>query len=326
MIVRKEGERPQIVLRRSSDETAVVDYKPFIAGLWDANTNIQVVKDMYDTLSYVVKYCTKQEDGIDKAMNECFKNMDKNTSVKSKMMKVLNCYINSRQVGIFESVMHNLGLPFKQLSRQCKFIPAMIPANRTLSLKRHQDLVNLLKEDKNSEEIFTKNIIQHYEGRPVESYPILRELSLFEFVMFYDLGSKNTKDPGPVTSEDEHNFGVNDWPSFFNLSTGRSAKRRKKFHVVRWPNHRAELSEEQKENYYYSLLLLFMPFENEESLFAQIPEFYDTFEVMFMDKKHFIKKFLFDMFSNIQKTQEILETAYTAVLKKKNNGRPKNSA
>ena len=120
------------------------------------------------------------------------------------------------------------------------YVDVSRPHKRCRRLKDHKDLVEMESTDPESEEIFKDNLLlTHYPNRPQE----LEELCLYKFVAEYNWQSKNSRG---------------------NRRYWKLAKHRMVNHKIFDPS-----KESQREDYYYSLLLLFVPFRNETSILGK---------------------------------------------------------
>ena len=121
-----------------------------------------------------------------------------------------------------------------------QWIYTTFPHKRKHRLKDHSKLQELGKEDPNSTEIFEDSVIDtYYPQRPAE----MEEVCLYDFVIYY------------AKCKDD--------------KSGQRKYRRLTKPCL--PNHRLfdPNKEDQKEEYFYSMLLLFVPFRSEGNLLAE---------------------------------------------------------
>ena len=112
-----------------------------------------------------------------------------------------------------------------------------MPHKRKCLLKNHAKIQKLAKDDPDSDDIFAQNLLEnYYPERPAD----MEDICLYDFVANYDFNSMNRRG--------ERNY--------------------KKLKKPRLPNHKIfdPTKENERENFYYSLLLLFVPFREEHSL------------------------------------------------------------
>ena len=115
------------------------------------------------------------------------------------------------------------------------------PDKRSRRLKDHKVLQDVAKHNPDSEDIFQSNLLDtYYPQRPND----LEDICLYDFVANYDYCGTDSR-----TGERQY----------------------RKLTKPRLPNHRLfdPEKEEQRQGYYYSLLLLFVPFRNESSLLLE---------------------------------------------------------
>ena len=109
-----------------------------------------------------------------------------------------------------------------------------MPHKRSHRLKNHSKLVNLAEKSPDSEDIFMEDIVSYnYPNRPDD----LEDLCLHNFVANYDSHSKD--------SQGRH---------IYRKVTKSRLVSQKMFDPKK---------EDQTESYFYSLLLLFVPFRDE---------------------------------------------------------------
>ena len=130
-----------------------------------------------------------------------------------------------------------LGDHLTEKSATVKWIDISMPHKRNRRLKDHKELQEIAKRDPDTEDIFEDSLLDtHYPQRPND----LEDVCLYDFVANYDWQTKD--DNG------ERKYAVLKKP--------------------RLPNHKLfdPQKETQREDYFYSLLLLFVPFRDENSL------------------------------------------------------------
>ena len=112
-----------------------------------------------------------------------------------------------------------------------------MPHKRKRRLKHHKELVEMEATDPDSEDIYSESLRTHYyPGRPDE----LDDLCLHDFVANYNYYGKDASG---------------------NRNYKKLTKPRLVNHRVIDPNN-----ENTRKDYYYSLILLFVPFRDEASL------------------------------------------------------------
>ena len=148
--------------------------------------------------------------------------------------------MSSREVGLYEASDLLLGDHLCEKSTTIKWIDVSPSHNRKRRLKNHSTLVEIRERDPQSTDIFEDNLIDNfYPERPDD----MEEVCLYDFVAEYE------------------KCGVDEG--------GNPVYRERSKPIL--PNHRVynPAKENERENYYYSLLLLFVPFRDEADLIEE---------------------------------------------------------
>ena len=145
-----------------------------------------------------------------------------------------------RECGLYEASDLLLGDHLTEKSTTVKWIDVTLPQSRQHRLKDHRLLQDMAIHEPDSDDIFEKGLLDaHYPKRPAS----LEEVCLYDFVANYDWQSKDV----------------------------HGDRKYSKLRKPRLPNHKLfdPQKENQRENYFYSLLLLFVPFRDESSLILE---------------------------------------------------------
>ena len=130
-----------------------------------------------------------------------------------------------------------LGDHLNEKSDTVKWVDVSLPHKRCRRLMDHKVLLEMAEHNPDTEEIFEDNLLDtYYPQRPAR----LEDVCLYDFVANYDWYAKD-----------------------------RNGNRKySKLNKPRLPNHKLfdPEKEAQREDYYYSLILLFVPFRTESSL------------------------------------------------------------
>ena len=222
-------------LARTESEIRVNDYNPLLLMLWKANIDIQFVAESSLALAhYVSGYVTKAEKS---SMQEIWNEVSENKSVYSRLWSFGVRSLRSRECGLYEASDLLLGDHLTEKSDTVKWIDVSMPHKRKRRLKDHNQLEQLARRDPDADDIYEDSLLEtHYPQRPDR----LEDVCLYDFVAKYDWQTKD--------KNGERKYSLLNKP--------------------RLPNHR--LYDPQKENergdYFYSLILLFVPFRDESSL------------------------------------------------------------
>ncbi len=145
-----------------------------------------------------------------------------------------------RECGLYEASDLLLGDHLTEKSETVKWIDVSMPHKRSRRLKDHKVLQEIANGDPDTEDIFEDNLIDNfYPQRP----QALKDVCLYDFVAEYD------------------------WQGKDDSGDRKYAKLTK----PRLPNHKLfdPENENQREAYFYSLILLFTPFKDESDLLLE---------------------------------------------------------
>lgn len=280
------SEMREIRLKREQGEEMINNYNKIILQTWRANHDISYITNAYAVAQYICAYITKCEKEVTEAMQAAMEEMDSNITAKKKMLKLGNSFIGARTVSIQETMYRLLRMPLKRASREVIFIPASYPNLRCRMLKPKDALNKLYQQDENSEDVFCSNVIDRYCQRPTTGkYLILADISLQEWVSYYSpaRGWNSEVDEGCIEGEENEitdTVQQSEWPKFVKSET-TTYKLRTRRRVCRWPKFPLK---PDPDRYWYSLLVMFYPFTNEDQIWKQRKDNggqYETFKDFF---------------------------------------------
>ena len=222
-------------LTRKESEVRVNDYNPLLLMLWKANIDIQFIAESSLALvHYVSGYVAKAERS---SMQEIWQEVSDNKSIYSRLWSFGLRSLRFRECGLYEASDLLLGDHLTEKSDTVKWVDVSMPHKRNRRLKDHKHLQELAKQDPQNKDVFEDNLIDtFYPQRPSE----LEDVCLYDFVANYVL-----------QGVDNH-----------------GKRKYRKLMKPKLPNHKLfdPGNENQKEDYFYSLVLLFSPFRDESSL------------------------------------------------------------
>eukprot|EP00731_Ephydatia_muelleri_P001725 Em0001g1725a len=225
-------------LSRSVQECRVNDYNPLILLLWKANMDIQFTAESSLTLAhYVTGYVTKAEKSN---MQNVWQEVNANSSIYSKLWSFGIRSLRSRECGLYEASDLLLGDHLTEKSVTVKWIDVAMPHKRKRRLKSHTQLVEMEKNNPGSTDILEGSVVDlYYPTRPEE----LENVCLYDFVKWYA----------------------------YSGTSDNVTRVYQKLQKPILPNHKLfdPSIENQREDYYYSLMLLFIPFRDESNLTAE---------------------------------------------------------
>ncbi|KAL5505298.1 hypothetical protein EMCRGX_G006706 [Ephydatia muelleri] len=226
------------LLPRAAQECRGNDYNPLLLLLWQANMDIQFTAESSLTLAhYVTGYVTKAEKSN---MQEVWQEVNSNSSIYSKLWSFGVRSLRSRECGLYEASDLLLGDHLTEKSVTVKWVDASMPHKRKRRLKTHKQLVEVEKMNPASTDILEGSMVDiFYPTRPNE----LENVCLYDFVQWYKYCGTD-KDGSRVYQ---------------------------KLQKPLLPNHKLfdPSNENQREDYFYSLMLLFIPFRNECGLMKE---------------------------------------------------------
>lgn len=92
-----------------------------------------------------------------------------------------NVFLKAHEVSAQEAVYLTIGLPLRQSSRSCIFIPTSPPDERTFILKQEAELA---RADPDSRDFAAKSIVEHYASRPADIH--MDRVCLAEFAAYFE--------------------------------------------------------------------------------------------------------------------------------------------
>lgn len=225
-------------LPRSPDEIRINNYNPLLLMLWKANMDLQFIGESSLAIAYyVTAYVTKAERSN---MQDLWQEVSSHATVYSKLWSFGVRSLRSRECGLYEASDLLLGDHLCGKSVTIKWVDVSQPQNRKRRLMNHSRLLEMRETNPNSTVIFEDNIVDtFYPQRP----------GIMEYICLYNFVANCTK------------CGID--------KDGKVVNR--KLNKTILPNHRIynPNKENERESYFYSLLLLFVPFRKEEDLIEE---------------------------------------------------------
>ena len=92
--------------------------------LWKGNMDIQFILNPYSCARYISAYISKCESGVSKLLKAIAEEINKgNLSVKERLWKYGNCFLNGSEISAQEAAYGVLGMPLVMSSKAFVFIP-----------------------------------------------------------------------------------------------------------------------------------------------------------------------------------------------------------
>lgn len=236
-------------LPRNESETNINDYNPAVLLAWCGNMDIQFIGEKSSSLTnYITKYTTKSEKSSTDDIGEILQNKSAASNLWSIAMRALN----NRECGALEAA--DTLLQLSLFGTDSKTVIRWVD----VSMKRARKVKSKAELDKmqgDSEDIFCPNWVDvHYPNRPEQ----LVNICLYDFLRWYDIVKSKPKD-----SVIHYRYG------------DKYLRKRKDPYLI---NHFRFNVRKEPENYYHSLLLLFLPWIVLEDLKCGM----DTYENAFL--------------------------------------------
>lgn len=190
------------------------------------------------------------------------------SSQSSRMLKIGYCVLKSRKLSAQEAVYRLLpDLNLIISSRSVLTLNTKPPEKRFRVLKSKQEREEL---DNTSTDIFYNNMIDYYHARPIELF----NLCLFEFSQWYVKCADKDVDISVASSSRQPRIRLR--PPFQHVIM----RKRLKFLIIRLPK-----LPWSSDDYFYSLLMCFLPHQNEELTQTNQTSKYSTARDAFIAKR-----------------------------------------
>ena len=287
-----------LILQRKPKERFINNYNSEMIQAWDANIDLQLALDPYAVITYIVSYVNKDESGMTKFLQEALhSSVEKDISELLKILKMT--YLTHRQVGESEAVYKVLrSMKLKDSNVACVFVASGFPDNRSVFYKKVVEKnENFSKDDPGEENVdnieeaempdldeceivtiegrsgqYKQAITVHdrYLKRPI----LLENICLAQFAINYTYASKvamNTifdADGNSQELSEQKIFGSSTMlPKYLDLTSSKLGFLRLRTFPAILRTHSSKRKEGHEQ--YYSELILFCPWRNEEQDFQR---------------------------------------------------------
>ncbi|KAG5666226.1 putative ATP-dependent DNA helicase PIF1, partial [Polypedilum vanderplanki] len=260
----------KVFIKREPKNSRINPYNKKILITMRSNMDIQFILDIYSCISYVVDYVNKSDKGLSRLLRKCVEEYKNgNASIKSKLSAMSKIMYNSSETSAQEASWIRSRLPMCMSTDVVEFISSGPKATRQLMLKSNAELERIAESNPDSTDIYKKGPIDRYADRPNE----LEDICLADFIAHYTYhtrGKQTTTDNDDDAPEDEQ-LEVIDGADIdehtiekkrFDLKNNSGyitiRKRPKIIRYVRFNRHEDEV------NYFREMVLLFLPWRNED--------------------------------------------------------------
>ncbi|XP_054706995.1 uncharacterized protein LOC129216803 [Uloborus diversus] len=251
------------LLKRRPKESYVNNYNKSLLLIWKGNMDIQPCGSNESIAYYVAKYISKSEPTqLNSSIAQAIQQIRRDeTNISRKLFKICMRLMSERQVSACECVFRLCHLNLRDSSRQCVFLNTRKPEQRYRVLKFNEagDNTGLCA-----------NIFDRYEKRPLEHQNFnFANMTLMEFAMKFK----------PYYAKPQSKEFVEESIDIDVYNDNVPHKRKKKELITLMDNCKIEIrnvtavvrvpyfvASTDPENFYYSLLLQYMPYRSEQEL------------------------------------------------------------
>ncbi|XP_073990954.1 uncharacterized protein [Rhodnius prolixus] len=240
-------------LPRQRSEVRVNDYNPvLLLASGGFNVDVQFVKDGdLRLVIYVTSYISKNEKT---ELEDLWADICKESNKKALWSLGLK-KLTHRQIGLYETVDRLLGHHLYGKSEDMRYISTTFRENRKLCLKPYNELKNM---PANSTDIYLKSWLNdYYPNRPDN----LETLNLYDFCRYHDLSRDQLEAENRI-----------------KLKNNVILRKRGKPYVIQHPIYKTLNTEQDRNKYYHSLLLLFKPWRNESDILKGFRTYQEAFD------------------------------------------------
>ncbi|XP_073975183.1 uncharacterized protein [Rhodnius prolixus] len=240
-------------LPRQRSEVRINDYNPvLLLASGGFNVDVQFVKDGdLRLVIYVTSYISKNEKT---ELEDLWADICKESNRKALWSLGLK-KLTHRQIGLYETIDRLLGHHLYGKSEDMRYISTTFRENRKRCLKPYNQLQNM---PANSTDIYLKSWLDdYYPNRPDD----LENLNLYDFCRYYDYSRDQLEAENRI-----------------KLKNNVILRKRGKPYVIQHPMYKTLNTEQDRNKYYHSLLLLFKPWRNESDILKGFRTYQEAFE------------------------------------------------
>ena len=234
------------VLKREQGDEYINPYNPHILRAWGANMDLQMVGSVYGAAQYVCHYMGKDEPKeLRQLISRNLEKLPEHCTQKSRLLKIGNTLISHRILSAQEAVYRTTGLHLRGSSRGTIFVNTGRPHKRTRVIKSTRKLREM---DGGDTDVFESGLYERYAARPLGDP--FDNMSLAHFAVWY------------ATSKPPSTFGMSTraQPRYKLQGNSGWIYLRRKQACLRVPTLTPEAN---GDDYYYHLLMLYLPWHNE---------------------------------------------------------------
>jgi hypothetical protein len=259
-----------VTKRVENRDESINAYNPELLLAWQSNMDIQFAGSLHGLVAYICAYMTKDEpQSLQQCIREALADLPPNSSRFKKIFRIGTVILSKRELCAQEAVYKILGIPLRSASRSFQELNTR-PAERRVRILRRG--FHYLPDD--STDIFQGNVVTRYAERPTNDYPDgwdeshsakfnvprpcgridWENMTLAQFAAFWQ-AEPSTKKRDRVS--------IHPWNGPFVLQDGRTYVKRCRRKCLQLPYFNPQ---NRDEDYYYSMLMLHIPWRNESEI------------------------------------------------------------
>lgn len=294
----KEGQA-KVFLKRNTSEIRINNYNDTLLKCWEANMDIQYILDPYACAAYIVSYMSKGQRGMSNLLRQaCEEASEGENDIRHQVRRVGNAFLTHVEVGAQEASYILLQMPLRRATREFTFINTNIETERVVLLKSHSVLSEM---PQNSTSVEADNVLKRYQRRPssMEKYCLAEYVAYFNVYFVKDADNCPKKyqnvtselpeenydldaidDPYHISTDTETRSALEDDTEMHNARDGSVIYRRKAPRII---YSVAFDVNNNRENYFRELIMLYVPWRNESKLmedFSSYEEKYCAFQTI----------------------------------------------
>lgn len=271
----KEGQC-KVFLRRNTSEIRVNSYNDTLLKCWEANMDLQYILDPYACAAYIVSCISKGQRGMSNLLRRaCEEAKESDSDIRQQVRKVGNVFLNHIEIGAQEAAYILLQMPLRKATREFIFINTNVEDERVVLIKP----TSILNEmPQNSTSIEADNNLKRYQRRPftMEKYCLAEYIACFN-VIFSKCKERQDEKEGELLEDDYDLDNVDDphktdesnidnFDEVHFAKDGSILRRRKVERIIYSVGFNKD---HDKENYYRELLMLYIPWRNENTIIGE---------------------------------------------------------
>ncbi|KAI3356757.1 hypothetical protein L3Q82_003436 [Scortum barcoo] len=258
----------EVILKRDPKDCWVNGYNPYLLDAWDGNMDIQFILNAYSCIAYICSYISKAEHGLSEYLKTMIDNSrHENVNESDEMKQIMQAYSKKREVSAQECVARACGLHMKQCTRSVVFVQTDDNA-----LKMSYPLSFLENKTLDSVNVWMSGLPDKYKSRP--------EMPEFEAMCLADFAATCRIVYGRQAN------GKNVLPLLNNMGYVKKRTNDKPAVI----KYRRFSQEKNPEEFYSTLLKLYLPYRSETQLkssnFPTYKSFHDYAGVQLPGSEH----------------------------------------